>query len=137
MLPEPYPPRVATPQRHVWLVAGAAAGGLVMLRFFEQQLVPFLPVCPLHAVTGLYCPGCGATRATRALLHGDLAAAWNFNPLVVASLPLLALLLLSARYSTRPLGASPWLAWSVLTIIVLFGIARNIPIAPFTALAPH
>jgi hypothetical protein len=122
---------------HGWLAVGAGAVGLGLVRIFEKQLAPVMPPCPFHALTGLYCPGCGSTRATRALLHGDLLAAWHFNPLFVLTLPLMAAILISAQVSPRPLGGSPRLGWSVLAAIVLFGIARNLPFAPFTALAPH
>jgi hypothetical protein len=47
-----------------------------------------LPLCRFHALMGLNCPGCGATRATHELLHGRLAAAWHYNALWVLSLPL-------------------------------------------------
>lgn len=40
------------------------------------------PLCPLHAVTGLPCPTCGSTRAAIALVHGDLATALAWNPLM-------------------------------------------------------
>src|SRR3954469_4662288 len=46
------------------------------------------PACPFHAATGLWCPGCGMTRATYALLHGDLGAALSAN----VFLPLFAVL---------------------------------------------
>ncbi len=130
-------PATASARLHGWLAGGAALAGLAVLKLFDKQLGPLLPPCPLHALTGLYCPGCGSTRATRALLQGDLLAAWSFNPLFTLSLPLLAAILISARFSSRPLGGSPLLAWSLLAVIVLFGIARNLPMAPFTALAPH
>ena len=29
--------------------------------------------CPFHALTGLYCPGCGITRCLSALFAGQLA----------------------------------------------------------------
>lgn len=128
---------VAQRSWHGWAVAGLAAGGLVLLRLFEKQLVPILPVCPLHALTGLHCPGCGATRATRALLHGDIVAALHWNPLFVIALPLIAGLLLDARYSARPLNREAWFTWLMFGVIVLYGITRNLPFAPFTLLAPH
>jgi hypothetical protein len=37
---------------------------------------------------GVPCPGCGLTRATLALLHGDLRAALRFHPLVWLLTPL-------------------------------------------------
>lgn len=36
--------------------------------------------CPFHALTGLPCPSCGATRAALALLRLDVAGALAFNP---------------------------------------------------------
>ncbi|MEZ5166732.1 MAG: DUF2752 domain-containing protein [Acidimicrobiales bacterium] len=40
-------------------------------------------VCPFRRCTGGYCPGCGATRAGRALFSGDLAASWGHHPWVI------------------------------------------------------
>ena len=48
----------------------------------------FLP-CPFRSLTGLWCPGCGLTRATHHLLRGDLVQALRFNLFVVAILPLI------------------------------------------------
>ena len=48
--------------------------------------------CPLLALTGLACPGCGGLRATHDLVHLDLAAAWSMNPLWVVVAPLLVVL---------------------------------------------
>lgn len=36
--------------------------------------------CPIHALTGLYCPGCGITRLLMALAAGDVNAAYHWNP---------------------------------------------------------
>lgn len=36
--------------------------------------------CTFAEVTGLPCPGCGLTRATSALLHGDWRSSWQFHP---------------------------------------------------------
>lgn len=40
----------------------------------------FYPQCPVKWLTGLDCPGCGSARALHALLHGELGAAFRFNP---------------------------------------------------------
>ena len=40
------------------------------------------PICPLHGLVGLPCPGCGMTRAFCSLAHMNLADALRFNPLV-------------------------------------------------------
>lgn len=48
--------------------------------------------CPFQAVTGWDCPLCGGTRLGGALLHGDLAAAFAWNPLVFVGLAGLSVL---------------------------------------------
>lgn len=61
------------------LLAGPAA---VVLAVFGIPPSPFM--APLYAI-GVVLPGCGLTRAMVALVSGDLATAWAFNP---ASFPL-------------------------------------------------
>ena len=39
--------------------------------------------CLFHTVTGLYCPGCGGTRAVRTLLKGDYRMSVQYHPLVL------------------------------------------------------
>jgi hypothetical protein len=50
--------------------------------------------CPILAATGVPCPGCGLTRATMELLHGDFAS--SFHTHAFAPIFLLALLLMIA-----------------------------------------
>lgn len=46
-----------------------------------------LPICPFSFFVGLPCPGCGLSRATFALLRGDVHAAFAAHPLVFVALP--------------------------------------------------
>lgn len=125
------------PKWYPWLMTGAVIGGIAVVRMLEKPIVFFMPPCPLHAFTGLNCPGCGATRATRALLHGDIVAAFHFNALYVSLLPLVGLFLAQSAWLPRPYRGSRNLGVTLLVVAILFGIVRNIPVAPFTALAPH
>ena len=48
------------------------------------------PICPSRVILGIFCPGCGLTRASLALLHGDLENMIFFHPLAILLGPLLA-----------------------------------------------
>jgi hypothetical protein len=74
----------------VGVAVGAAAGCGVLVFVNPDNPDSWLPRCPFNAITGLQSPACGATRMVHALVHGDLAAAWHFNALMlIAGLPLL------------------------------------------------
>jgi hypothetical protein len=134
---------VVAPRRRWWPLAGGLATGVALAVLWCFNPGDFsLPLCTFHALTGLHCPGCGASRAVHQLLHGNLYAALRLNPLLVVAIPLLAYPLTSAivhRVQGRPLPralvSGRWF-WVLLAVVVLFGILRNIPQYPFTLLAP-
>ena len=66
-----------------WL-AGYAAFGLGVSTLYTTTGIGF--PCPFRELTGWQCPFCGGTRLGSALLHGDLAAAFAYNPVVFVSL---------------------------------------------------
>jgi len=115
---------------------GAAAFFLWMVHPAESG---FIPRCPMLQVTGLYCPGCGSLRSIHYLLQGELTQAWAMNPLVVLLLPVLMVLaaaeLLFRRYDLSH-RIPVRVIWILLAVYILFGILRNIPVHPFTLLAP-
>ena len=59
-------------------------GALVCVTVSLTGFDPFrlLRPCILHTLTGYYCPGCGGTRAVRALLAGRLVRSFICHPIV-------------------------------------------------------
>ena len=115
------------------MVLPSLPGGLIVLRALTlPRNSPGLPdLCPLHRTTGLWCPLCGGTRATRELMHGDLWAAMGYNPfalvLEVVVMVLVARWLLAwLRGQRRPLvtGREGILLGEAL---VVFAVVRNLP----------
>ncbi|PJK11573.1 hypothetical protein CO614_04165 [Lysobacteraceae bacterium NML120232] len=122
------------------LAGGAAAATLILRRVDPNQPGNPLPGCPFSLLTGIYCPGCGSTRCLHALVHGDIPTALTMNPLLVISLPVLALMTLSAAGWNPPqlAGFRRFVGNPKLWLWLLTGywIARNLPWPPFNWLAP-
>jgi uncharacterized protein DUF2752 len=114
------------------------AGGLALSALYATT--GFGLPCPFRAITGWDCPLCGGTRMGSALLHGDVQAAFLYNPLALIGLLVLGLLgvlwaveaaggpaiRLPRSFATwlRRVRAGQWLAlW--LAIAVIYTIARN------------
>ena len=124
-----------------WLGPAALAAASLLVVAVLTQADPYaadslLPGCPFHALTGLFCPGCGATRAVHALIHGDPLLAMRMNLLATLAIPLLPLMLLRSLRGPDP--ATGWLTdarlWLVL--VVAFSVLRNLPLHPLIWLAP-
>jgi hypothetical protein len=112
----------------------------LVLFCFDPAQYHFYPVCFLHQTTGLLCPGCGALRGLHQLLHGHLATAFRFNPMLVASLPFV--LWFGAKYGLqkgqKPLavGLRPVWLWLFLVGVLVVSVLRNLPGAAFAMLRP-
>lgn len=55
----------------------------VMWHYLQPLLDGALPGCVLWTFFGVYCPGCGGTRAVNALLHGHILQSLWYHPLVL------------------------------------------------------
>lgn len=125
----------------------AAAAAVVAVAFLAvwaigERAPTWYPPCPFHALTGLQCPGCGSSRALHLLVHGEWRHALGFNPLLVLSLPLLAIWGAHAawralRHDLPPAVLPRPTAAITLVVLLLFFVLRNLPWWPFVLLAPH
>jgi hypothetical protein len=121
----------------------AALCGAAFIFAVDPHHAWFMPPCLFHAVTGLNCPGCGSFRALHALLHGDILVAFDYNIAVMTvAVPLGAYFFLDQLFAAvlgrglPSLRIRPAVVWAVAAAILVFTILRNIPVAPFTWLAP-
>jgi hypothetical protein len=114
----------------------AASGAFLLLRFPPEHY-SFYPQCPIYTYLHLQCPGCGATRALAALLHGRLSDAFHLNPLLIAVVLPVAVLyavlcLLRLRRSDEfrwPAPSPKWantLIYAGLALALGFAILRNL-----------
>ena len=114
-----------------------AAGGL--LYAIDPGGGPVL--CPFRALTGFACPGCGTTRMLHHLLHGDVTAAFSYNPLTFLLLPValwLAVGWLRNTFGGPRMSLRPWPAawgWVATGVLAVYWVVRNVPVDPFRALA--
>lgn len=115
------------------MVLPSLPGGLIVLRALTlPRNSPGLPdLCPLHRTTGLWCPLCGGTRATRELMHGDLWAAMGYNPfalvLEVVVMVLVARWLLAWLRGQRRLLVTGREGILLGVALAVFAVVRNLP----------
>jgi Protein of unknown function (DUF2752) len=128
--------RIADTLRAVVPPAIVALATILLLRFPPAQY-SFYPRCPIHELFHLQCPGCGATRAVAALLHGHFTEAMNLNALVTLFLPfataygILCYCRLLQRKPLRWSQPPPTVIYAALTVATIFTVIRNLPLQSF------
>ncbi len=132
------------------LAAGALLLGVVAAAWLAWRIQPTSlsqsPLCPSRRWLGVYCPGCGSSRACHALAHGEVSRAWRFNPaLILAGVPALAWLVVAcgaaciAGSAPRLRPPARWAAratWALLGLLVAWGVVRNLPGEAFDVFRP-
>jgi hypothetical protein len=112
-------------------LAGITCAVIGLLFAFDPAVTAWFPSCPFFALTGWLCPFCGSLRALHALLHGNVQAAVQFNPLTIAGVATGGVAVahdvmrsgrtaLTARLVA--LGSNPL----VLALVAAFGVLRNL-----------
>lgn len=133
-----------TPAR--WGVLGClagVAGGAAWIYHFPPVQSGMYPQCVFHRLTGLYCSGCGATRALHFLTHGQWLEALRSHGLLVVALPWMGILSLRmawAAWHGNPLPGrlGRIQTWGIVVgVLVLFGIVRNLPLEICRGLIPQ
>lgn len=115
----------------------------IVYYYTHDPAVSPYPPCPFYYITGLYCPGCGSSRALHQLLHGNFLKALDLNPFMVISIPFVLYLLISTadiriggRRIFKRIFFKKGFYTMLLSIIFVYWVIRNLPFYPFNILAP-
>lgn len=114
----------------------------VLFFFLDPNKHVIFPRCVFYSFSGYYCPGCGSQRAIHSLLHLNIAGVvqnnFLFLPAVAAIIYHFSHSFLNRWFNWRLpnifyMKNTPWVIFSA---IMLFWVLRNLPVYPFSVLAP-
>ena len=90
--------------------------------------------CLFYKITGLYCPGCGITRAIISLVKLEFYQAFRYNMMIVILIPFVIICSFYKYIMKGQKEIPSYIFFILLVIIMIFAILRNIPF--FYYLAP-
>lgn len=116
-----------------WIVISLAlfAGIAWKMGWFHLHFPP----CILHSLTGYYCPGCGGTRAVKALLHGHIFTSLYYHPIVAYTAVVGGWFMISQTISRLSHGKRKGMhyrdvyMWIALAIVVVNCLVKNLILA--------
>ena len=76
--------------------------------------------CMFQLVTGLYCPGCGGTRAAKYLLTGQIGKSLQYHPLVLYTAVVVLMEAVSAVAAKKT--GKPWLYLGHEKLFIYLGV---------------
>lgn len=104
---------------------------LVFIYFADSTKGPILP-CYINKLTGLYCPGCGMTRALHSILRLEFYQALRYNGLSFIMPLLYIIYYIFMRKEFESISKN--ILIFMIIIALVYGILRNI--SKFSYLAP-
>ncbi len=127
-------------KKHISLEQGMYFFGIVIFFlavFFVVYLKNVLvykvwPDCFLYSYFGIYCPGCGGTRAVMALLEGRIWDSIYYHPIVVytAIIYLVFMIPQTIHYISRGkikgIRFRYWFLYGALVVIIINFLVKNI-----------
>lgn len=105
----------------------------LVLHWFGIELTELNPTpCVLYTLFGLYCPGCGGTRAMECFLRGEYWKSFVFHPVVLYTAILIGAFVVSHTLNIMTKGRIKAMLFRgiylylMLAIIVIQCVVKNI-----------
>lgn len=116
------------------LILGLLCTGAVVFFLFNPEEQSWFIPCPVKAITGFKCAGCGSQRAIHHLLHFRIGEAFMLNPLLVSAIPYVAFGMIYTHsglkdeyvYTIRQRLYGGRVIWVWFIVLVGFMVLRNI-----------
>ena len=120
----------------IFFITGITA--LIIKGIAVRYNINILTECLFRHLTGLYCPGCGGTRAFIYLIHGNIPESILYHPLVIYAVILTAFFYMSQtfRFLTHGRVKGMHLKYFYL-YIALFLIVANFIIKNIILITKH
>lgn len=111
--------------------------GFFYLEFAKMQLPEEIKGCVFQKVAGVYCPGCGGTRAFWALFSGNILMAIYYHPAAVYGVGLYLVYFISQTLMRLSKGKlwgmtlRPMYLYIMVGLILLNFVVRNVLLMGF------
>lgn len=119
-------------------LAFLVVGGIGIFFYMKILLPNITPIpCLLNKFTGLYCPGCGGTRAVEALFRGHFLKSLWYHPLVMYTVIIFGGFMLTQTmerlhiFHIKGWKFHEWHLYGALVIVVINCILKNILLLGF------
>lgn len=66
-----------------WALTGIVLFVWVFLQIFPLPISKLMLPCIVHSILGIYCPGCGGTRAVLTFFHGKFLTSFICHPIIL------------------------------------------------------
>lgn len=114
------------------ILAAIAIVIAALFALFPEVFASFRFPCMFHEITGLYCPGCGGTRAVKALVERHPFKSFLYNPIVIYGVVMYLWFMGSQLLERLTNGKVKGLMyrhlylWIALAIVIINCLVRNI-----------
>lgn len=115
-----------------WICMAAALIVFLANRICIRQGIHLFVPCIWYNVVGIYCPGCGGTRAIRELIRGNILKSFYFHPFVPYAAIITFIFMASwtcwyiSKGKIKGIRFQNWFLYIGITIAIIQWILKNI-----------